>query len=66
MSDKVTKDMNIRQLVSDYPDSAKVFAAYGIGCIGCALANFETVEQGLTAHGINVDDFMKDLNSELA
>jgi len=59
----VTKDMNLRELLTKYPESARVFAAYGIGCLGCALAHFETIEQGLLAHGINIDEFMKDLNN---
>lgn len=66
MADTVTKDMNIRELVQKYPNSVRVFSAYGIGCIGCALASYETLEQGLNAHGINVNDFLNDLNSVLA
>lgn len=63
MAETITKDIGIRDLIDKHPEAAKLFAAYGIGCVGCALANFETVEQGLSAHGINVDDFMNDLNS---
>jgi hybrid cluster-associated redox disulfide protein len=63
MTDTITKDTNLRDLLTKYPDSAKVFAAYGIGCIGCALASYETLGEGITAHGIDVDEFLKDLNS---
>ncbi|MCK4797462.1 MAG: DUF1858 domain-containing protein [Spirochaetes bacterium] len=63
MAETITKDMNLKELLNKYPESAKVFASYGIGCLGCALASFETIEQGITAHGINLDDFLKDLNS---
>jgi hybrid cluster-associated redox disulfide protein len=63
MADIVTKDMNLKELLSKYPDSARVFASYGIGCLGCAMANFETIEQGILAHGIDIDEFMKDLNA---
>jgi hybrid cluster-associated redox disulfide protein len=62
MADLISKDMNLKELLKKYPDSARIFAAYGIGCIGCALANYETIEQGITAHGIDINDFMKDLN----
>jgi len=63
MSDTITKEMNLKDLLKKHPDSARVFAAYGIGCLGCAMASFETIEQGISAHGINIDDFMKDLNT---
>lgn len=58
----IEKDMNLKDLLNKYPESARVFAAYGIGCLGCALASYETIEQGINAHGINIDNFMKDLN----
>ncbi|MBN2546659.1 MAG: DUF1858 domain-containing protein [Spirochaetes bacterium] len=63
MAETITKEMNLKDLLSKHPESARVFAAYGIGCLGCAMANFETIEQGINAHGINIDEFMKDLNS---
>ncbi len=63
MTETLTKEMNLKDLLSKHPESARVFAAYGIGCLGCAMANYETIEQGINAHGINIDEFMKDLNS---
>jgi hybrid cluster-associated redox disulfide protein len=62
MADLITKEMNLKDLLQQYPDSARVFSAYGIGCLGCAMASFETIEQGITAHGIDINDFLKDLN----
>jgi hybrid cluster-associated redox disulfide protein len=58
----IKKDMNLKDLLNLYPQSARVFAAYGIGCLGCSMASFETIEQGISAHGINIDEFIKDLN----
>lgn len=63
MTDTISKEMNLRELLDKYPDSARVFASYGIGCLGCAMASYESIGEGVAAHGINVDDFMKDLNS---
>ncbi len=63
MADTITKEMNLKELLNKHPDSARVFASYGIGCLGCALSSYETIEEGIAAHGINIDDFMKDLNS---
>ncbi len=62
MAAVLTKEMNLKDLLKDYPDSARVFASYGIGCLGCAMASFETIEEGIKAHGIDIDEFMKDLN----
>ena len=35
----------------------------GMGCLGCAAAHFENIEQGAMAHGIDVDQLVKDLNT---
>jgi len=32
-------------------------------CVGCAAARFENIQQGATAHGIDVDALVTDLNA---
>jgi len=62
---KITKDMNIFEIVNKYPDTVEVFGKYGFHCIGCVAAKFETLEQGAQAHEIDVEKFVKDLNAVL-
>ena len=59
---KITKDMNIIEVVQKYPDTIGVFMYAGMGCFGCHVAQFETIEQGATAHGIDVDALVNALN----
>jgi len=59
----ITKDMPIGDVVQQYPQTIEVFLKHGLMCFGCAIARFENVEQGATAHGINVDSLMQDLNA---
>jgi len=63
---KITKDMGIIEVVQQYPQTLEVFQKYGLGCIGCAAARFENLEAGAKVHGIDVDDFINDLNAALA
>ena len=58
----ITKDMSIMEVVQKYPDTVEVFMNSGMGCLGCAVAHFENIEQGATAHGIDVDELIKGLN----
>ncbi|MBR6342328.1 MAG: DUF1858 domain-containing protein [Selenomonadaceae bacterium] len=58
----ITKDMSILEVVQKYPDIAKVFMSAGMGCLGCAAAHFENIEQGAMAHGIDIDALMEGLN----
>ena len=54
--------MSIGEVVEKYPQSVQVFMMHGLGCVGCAIANFENIEQGAQAHGIDVDKLIDDLN----
>lgn len=58
MSDTVTKEMSIGEIVAKYPETAGTFMEWGLHCYGCAVARYETLEQGAAAHGISVDDFV--------
>ena len=59
---KITKDMSITEVVQKYPQTAEVFMSFGMGCLGCAAARFENIEQGATVHGIDVDALIDALN----
>ena len=62
MAGKVTKDMNIMDIVQAYPQSIEVFQKYGLGSIGCAAARFENLEAGAKVHGIDVDAMVDAMN----
>ena len=59
---KITKDLNLSQVVRDYPATVPVFLRHGLMCIGCAAARFESIGQGALAHGLDVDALIADLN----
>ena len=62
MTDKVTKEMNILEIVQKYPESIEIFAKYGLGCIGCAAARFENLEAGAKVHGFDPDEMVAEIN----
>ncbi len=62
---KITKDMNIVDVVNRYPESIEVFQNFGMHCFGCMAARFENIEQGALAHGIDVPKLMEELNKAL-
>lgn len=59
---KITKEMTIAEVVETYPKTVEVFMRYGLGCLGCAIAHMENIEQGATVHGIDIDTLIADLN----
>lgn len=63
--EKITKDMNIKDVISKHPEVIPVFAKYNMGCIGCIAASFEKISDIAQVHGINVDSFVDELNKAL-
>ncbi len=54
--------MAIGDVASRYPETFEVFVRFGLHCIGCHVAAFETIEQGALSHGIDVDELVRELN----
>lgn len=61
----ITKDMTIQEVVFKHPELMEVFMGYGLHCMGCAIAQFDTIEAGARAHGIHPEYLLKDLNARL-
>ena len=66
MAEKITKEMNIMDIVNSCPESVNVFKKYGLGCIGCAAAHFENLEAGARVHGFDADAMVKEINELIA
>lgn len=59
---QVTKDMSFGEVLSICPEAAEVFAKHGMHCPTCPMAQSETLEQGMQAHGLDVDEIVKEVN----
>lgn len=62
----ITKDTGIIEAVQRYPQILEIFQDYGLGCVGCMAAHFETIGEGAGAHGIDVDALVADINDCIA
>jgi hybrid cluster-associated redox disulfide protein len=60
--DAITLDMSIYDVVKAHPRTVQVFTKYGLGCLGCASSEEETIEQGARAHGIDTAALLDELN----
>ncbi len=63
MSQKITNDMTFHQVMQMDPEVIKVLGQFQLGCVGCMGAMNETLEQGATAHGLDVNELLKALNA---
>ena len=57
-----TKDMSILDALQADPRAREVFAAHGMGCIGCMGAMLESIESGAKMHGLDPSALIADLN----
>ena len=62
---KITKNMNIEEVIKKHPEIVEIFTKYGFHCIGCAAASFESIEDGAKAHGVTVEEIIEDLNKAI-
>lgn len=57
--DKTTK---ISDLLEQAPEKASILMEAGMHCLGCMVAQYETLEEACMAHGIDVDELIEMLN----
>jgi hybrid cluster-associated redox disulfide protein len=58
---QIAPQTNIKDLVAAWPLGAEVLTAFGLGCSGCGVSKYETVEQGARAHGLRVEPILSAL-----
>lgn len=59
----ITKDMTFHEVMQKSPEVVKVLGSFNLGCVGCMGAINETLEQGATAHGLDVEELLTALNA---
>lgn len=64
---KITRETNMQALLFHKPELAGMLLSSGMGCMGCPMAQMETIEDGCRAHGMNdkeIDKLIERLNKE--
>ena len=61
----ITKDTIIAEVLDQYPETAELFFAIGMHCLGCPSARGESIEQACAVHGADVDDLLAKINEKI-
>lgn len=64
---KITKNTKISEVVQENPEAAMKLFESGMGCVGCPMAQMETIEQGCKAHGLDdkqIEELVNSLNAK--
>ncbi len=62
---KITKDINISELIEKHPEVIPVLLSHGLSCVGCPFATQETLAQGAEVHGFGdeeTEELIKEIN----
>lgn len=62
---EITKEMTIGEVIRKYPKTVFLFIDYGLHCVGCPIAQDETIEQAAKVHRIDLKKFLEDLNKAI-
>ncbi len=61
---EITKDTIIGDILDIAPQTAPIFMAIGMHCLGCPSSRAETVEEACMVHGIDVEKLLALVNQE--
>ena len=65
VSQMITAEMNIEEVVTEYPQSIKVFFRHGIQCTGCYICGFHNIAEGAKQWGVELELLLNDLNEAI-
>lgn len=65
MADRIIlkKEMTIAEAIKKKPAIAGLLMSKGMHCLGCVIAQGETVEQAAEVHGIDLDELINEINA---
>ena len=58
----ITVRTKLLDVLRNYPETRKVFARHGMACRGCMGAAAETIGASAVSHGLDPQDFVRELN----
>ncbi len=61
---EINKNMTIAEIIKLKPGSAAILMGHGMHCLGCVIAQGETLEQASEVHGIPIEELLAAINKE--
>ncbi len=56
----------VDDVMSRWPTTIRVFLDHKMGCVGCPIATFHSVDEACHEHGVDRDSFMAALRKAVA
>lgn len=62
ISQKITAEMNIVEVVDKHPQTIKVFFRHGMQCTGCYICGFHSIAESAKQYGVELELLLNDLD----
>ena len=62
----ITKDTILGDILDAAPETAPLFQAIGMHCLGCPASRGESVEEACMVHGVDVAELLEKVNAAIA
>jgi len=60
---EISSDLVVAEVLERWPETIPVFLRHHMGCVGCALAPFDTVLDAATIYQLGVEVFVHELRA---
>jgi len=57
----IRQNMTIREVLDQFPETAKVFIRRRMACVGCPVEGFDTLEDAARIYRTNLQELLQDL-----
>ena len=54
--------VSVGDIMDRWPQTIPVFIKYQMGCVGCCMAKFETLEDAMQIYHAPKDEFLREIN----
>jgi len=61
---KINGEMTIAEVIKIKPSAAAILMSKGMHCLGCVIAQGETIAQAAEVHGIPAEELIAELNKD--
>lgn len=58
---RLSSNLSVAEVLDQWPQVIPVFFHHKLGCVGCAMAYFDTLEDVAKIYDLKLDHFMEDL-----
>ena len=65
MSEKVTAETLVGEIVRDHPEASKVLLSIGMHCLGCPASQMESLADAARVHGYEPQDVVNAVNEAI-